>query len=171
MHNKTSNLKTIALYTDGACSGNPGRGGWAAILIYTTANGAIHTKELSGYMPSTTNNRMEMFSIIQGLGQLKESCNVLVHSDSAYVVNAFNNGWIDNWQRNNWKTSDKKEVKNMDLWKDLLSKLSMHEYTFVKVKGHADNEYNNRCDKLAVAACKSCSASNSIFATTKSNTV
>jgi len=143
-------LKTVTIYTDGACSGNPGCGGWAAILIY-----GEHVKEISGHVPTTTNNRMEMFSIVQGLSMLKERCKVLLHSDSAYVVNAFNNGWIENWKKNGWKTSDKKEVKNIDLWKDLLSKLEKHDYTFVKVKGHADDEYNNRCDKLATTQSKS----------------
>jgi len=138
------------MYTDGACSGNPGPGGWATILIY-----GDHVKELSGYVPHATNNRMEMFSIVQGLKNLKVACKLNIYCDSAYVVNAFNNGWIDNWQRNNWKTADKSEVKNMDLWQDLLNRLKLHEFNFVKVKGHANDFYNNRCDELAVNACKS----------------
>ncbi len=144
-------MKKVDIYTDGACSGNPGAGGWAAILMY---NG--HKKELSGYDKSTTNNRMELFAIIQGIGQLKEPCDVTVYSDSAYAVEAFNQKWIDSWKRNNWKTADKKEVKNRDLWNDLLIRISKHEVKFVKVKGHSDNEYNNRCDELARAAIKSC---------------
>lgn len=149
MDNENENLKNVSLYTDGACSGNPGKGGWAAILIY-----GQHKKEFSGFVPQTTNNRMEMFSIIEGLKQLKEKCDVTIYSDSAYVVEAFNKSWIDNWQRNNWKTADKKDVKNKDMWQDLLNELSKHRWSFVKVKGHSDNELNNRCDELAVKAIK-----------------
>lgn len=144
-------MKTVQIYTDGACSGNPGAGGWAAILLY---NG--HCKELSGYMNETTNNRMELFAIIQGLAALKEECNVELYSDSAYAVDAINKGWLENWQRANWKTADKKDVKNRDLWNDLCLKISRHHVTFIKVKGHSDNEYNNRCDELARAAIKAC---------------
>ena len=142
-------MKTVQIYTDGACSGNPGIGGWAAILMY---NG--HEKEISGYNNDTTNNRMELFAIIQGLSTLKESCDVELYSDSAYAVDAINKGWIKNWQSCDWKTADKKEVKNRDLWNDLCLKISKHNVTFIKVKGHSDNEYNNRCDKLARAAIK-----------------
>lgn len=145
-------MKKVNIYTDGACSGNPGAGGWAAILIY---NG--HEKEIAGYDKNTTNNRMELFAIIQGLAQLKEPCDVAVYSDSAYATEAFNKNWIDAWQRNNWRTSDKKEVKNRDLWNDLLVKISKHSNVqFIKVKGHSDNEYNNRCDLLARQAIKNC---------------
>ncbi|MCL2234564.1 MAG: ribonuclease HI [Firmicutes bacterium] len=140
-------MKKIHLYTDGACSGNPGRGGWAAILIY---NG--HEKEISGYDKNTTNNRMEMFAVIQGLAQLKEACDVTIYSDSAYVVNAFNEGWIYSWQKNNWKTADKKDVKNKELWLDLMLKMKGHKVVFVKVRGHSDDELNNRCDYLAKKA-------------------
>lgn len=146
-------MKQIDIYTDGACSGNPGIGGWAAIMFY---NG--HSKEISGYDKYTTNNRMELFAIIQGLRHLKESCEVTVYSDSAYAVDAINKGWINNWNANNWKTADKKEVKNRDLWSDLMIKMSDHKVKFVKVKGHSDNEYNNRCDELARAAIKKCQA-------------
>ncbi len=142
-------MKNVTIYTDGACSGNPGIGGWAAILIY---NG--YEKEIAGYNKDTTNNRMEMFAIIQGLSALKEPCIVDIYSDSAYVCNAFSEGWIDQWQKNNWKTSGKSAVKNEDLWKSLLIQLSKHEYIFHKVKGHADNEYNNRCDRLATGEIK-----------------
>lgn len=137
-------MKKVILYTDGACSGNPGVGGWAAILMY---NG--HEKELVGYNKDTTNNRMEMFAIIQGLAALKESCEVEIYSDSAYVCNAFLEGWVDEWAKNNWKTAGKSPVKNDDLWKLLLIEIKKHNVSFHKVKGHADNEYNNRCDKLA----------------------
>ncbi len=138
-------MKKVTIYTDGACSGNPGPGGWGTILIY-----GDYKKELSGYMPDTTNNRMELFAIIQGLDALKQSCIVDVYSDSAYVINAFNEGWIFNWQKNGWKKSDKKNtVENMDLWKYLLRIMERHQVSFHKVKGHANDPINNRCDKLA----------------------
>ncbi len=137
-------MKKVDLYTDGACSGNPGVGGWGAILIY---NG--HEKELSGYCKDTTNNRMELFAVIQGLKQLNQPCEVTVFSDSAYVCNAFLENWITDWQANNWRTKSKDKVKNDDLWKLLLMQMEDHKVSFVKVKGHADNAYNNRCDKLA----------------------
>lgn len=144
-------MKQVEIYTDGACSGNPGVGGWAAVLFFQA-----HKKEISGYDKETTNNRMELFAIIQGLCQLKESCAVTVYSDSAYAVDAVNKGWLKRWDCNNWKTSDKKDVKNRDLWNDLTLRMSKHEVKFVKVKGHSDNEYNNRCDELARAAIKKC---------------
>lgn len=144
-------MKKIQIYTDGACSGNPGIGGWAAILIF-----GEHKKELSGYDKYTTNNRMEMFSVIKGLDALKEPCEVEIYSDSAYVVEAFNQNWISKWQANDWKKSDKETVKNIDLWKDLLIKLKNHKHTFIKVKGHSDNELNNECDRLAKEAIKHC---------------
>ena len=137
-------MKEVEIYTDGACSGNPGIGGWGAILI---CNG--HEKEIGGYNKNTTNNRMELFAIIQGIAQLKQPCSVTVYSDSAYAVDAFNKNWIDAWQKNQWKTADKKEVKNRDLWNDLLIRISAHRVRFVKVKGHSDNAYNNRCDEIA----------------------
>jgi ribonuclease HI len=142
-------LKQVELYTDGACSGNPGNGGWAAILIYKGREKAV-----SGFMKDTTNNRMELFSVIQGLRTLKEPCRVTVYSDSQYLVEAFNNGWINEWQNNGWRRADNGEVKNVDLWKTLLSLMKTHSVEYVKVKGHADNEYNNRCDKMAVAEIK-----------------
>lgn len=140
-------MKKITLYTDGACSGNPGKGGWGALLMY---NGT--KKEISGAEMNTTNNKMEITAVIQGLKQLKEPCEVDVYSDSAYVVNAFEQNWIEKWQKNNWKTSNKKEVKNIDLWLELITLTTVHKVKFIKVKGHADNEYNNRCDKLATEA-------------------
>ena len=139
--------KTVHIYTDGACLGNPGPGGWAAILQF-----GAHKKEISGNMSMTTNNRMELFAVISGLGALKERCIVHVHSDSTYVVNAFEKKWLDNWQRNGWHTSDKKPVENQDLWKLLLLTIRRHEsVSFHKVPGHADHEENNRCDELAKA--------------------
>ncbi len=145
----TDTMRNVQIYTDGACSGNPGPGGWAAILTF---NGK--EKELSGSMPNTTNNRMELFAVISGLGALKEPCNVEIYSDSAYVVNAFNQKWIDNWQQNGWRTADKKPVENDDLWKLLLQiiKLKKHTVKYIKVKGHADHPQNIRCDTLAKAA-------------------
>lgn len=139
-------LKTVDVYTDGACSGNPGPGGWAAILRF-----GIHQKELSGSMPHTTNNRMEVFAVISALGALKERCHVRVHSDSTYVVNAFQQGWLNNWQKRGWKTSDGKPVENQDLWRLLLIVVKKHEVEFIKVPGHADCAENNRCDELARA--------------------
>ncbi len=141
------NLKKVDIYTDGACSGNPGRGGWAAILFY---NG--NKKEISGGINQTTNNRMEMFSALSALRMLKYPCEVTLYSDSAYLVDAFNKGWIAEWQRNSWKTASKEEVKNQDLWKALLMETVKHRINFVKVKGHSDNIHNNRCDELAKAA-------------------
>ena len=138
-------MKTVELYTDGACSGNPGLGGYCAILIY---NG--HEKVISGSQADTTNNRMEVLSVIRGLEALKEPCFVNVYSDSQYVVKAFNAGWISSWQMNGWKNASNKPVKNVDLWQSLLELIKTHSVTFIKVKGHADNEYNNRCDKIAV---------------------
>ncbi len=143
------NKKEVILYTDGACSGNPGVGGWAAILMYKE-----HKKEVSGAEEETTNNRMELTAIIEGLHLLKEPCIVNVYSDSAYAINAINEGWLFGWQNNGWRTSGKDDVKNVDLWQELLNLMKTHEIKFNKVKGHADNEFNNRCDKLAVGAYK-----------------
>lgn len=142
-------MKEIDIYTDGACSGNPGPGGWGVVLIYQE-----NKKELSGYQPETTNNRMELFAAIQGLSALKESCVVNLYSDSSYLVNAFEKHWIEKWQRNGWKTSTKSPVENQDLWKLLLIHVRKHQVRFIKVKGHSDNHYNNRCDEMAVAAIK-----------------
>ena len=139
------NLKSVDIYTDGACSGNPGMGGWAAILIYKGVE-----KIISGFDKSTTNNRMELFSVIQALRHLKERCSVTLYTDSAYVADAFNKNWLDAWQKNNWKTASKGEVKNQDLWSALIFEKNKHILNFVKVRGHSDNELNNRCDRLAV---------------------
>ena len=143
--------KRVQIYTDGACSGNPGPGGWAAILQF-----AGKSKELSGHMSGTTNNRMELFAVISGIGALKEPCAVQVFTDSTYVANAFNERWIENWQRNGWLTSEKKPVENTDLWKLLLQiiRVKGHDVAFTKVKGHSDDPLNNRCDELARAAIK-----------------
>ena len=137
-------MKEVIIYTDGACSGNPGPGGWGCVLIY-----GEHIKERSGFAPETTNNRMEIYAAIEGLRTLRTPCKVTLYSDSAYLVNAFANRWVGNWQRNGWQTANKKPVENQDLWKTLLTLCQRHEVQFVKVKGHADNKWNNRCDELA----------------------
>ena len=139
--------KRVILYTDGACSGNPGLGGYGGILIYGEAK-----KEYSGAELETTNNRMEITAVIVRLKHLKYPCIVDVYSDSAYTVNAFNEGWIYGWQKNGWKKSDGKAVQNVDLWQELYALTKTHEVTFHKVAGHADNELNNRCDELARGA-------------------
>lgn len=141
-----SNRKTITIYTDGACSGNPGPGGWGAILRY---NGI--EKELSGGEKQTTNNRMELTGVISALSALKEPCIVELYSDSKYVIDAITKGWARSWKKNNWVKSDKKPALNADLWDTLLSLADIHELNCHWVRGHADNEYNNRCDKLAVS--------------------
>lgn len=138
-------MKTVDIYTDGACSGNPGIGGYCAILIYKGIE-----KIISGREENTTNNRMEMLAVIKGLSALKEKCNVNVYSDSQYVVDAFNEGWLDAWQSSGWRTAGKKDVKNVELWQQLIELVNGHNVKFIKVKGHSDNEYNNRCDKIAV---------------------
>ena len=138
-------ISEVTIYTDGACSGNPGPGGWAAILMSGGAK-----KEMSGGERDTTNNRMELMAVIEGLKALKRPCKVDIYSDSAYVVNAFEQNWIGKWVKNGWKNSAKAEVANSDLWKELINLTAMHNVTFHKVKGHADNEFNNRCDELAV---------------------
>ena len=139
-------MEKILIYTDGACSGNPGPGGWGAILMYKE-----YKKEISGGNNDTTNNIMEITAVIEALKLLKEPCNleVEVYSDSAYVVNAFNNGWIYNWKKNNWKTASKDPVKNKELWEILYELVRKFNVKFIKVKGHSDNEFNNRCDELA----------------------
>lgn len=134
----------VRIYTDGACSGNPGPGGYAAILSC-----GDHRREIVGGEAQTTNNRMELMAVIKALDALKQECEVDVYSDSAYVVNAFNQGWIQQWRQRGWRTSGKKSVQNTDLWKQLLSLVSKHTVTFHKVAGHADDPFNNRCDELA----------------------
>lgn len=142
-------MKDVTIYTDGACSGNPGPGGWGAILMYEDIK-----KEISGAKKDTTNNIMEITAVLEALKLLKMECNVKVYSDSAYVVNAFNQGWIENWKKNNWKTSGKDPVKNRELWEELYELTQKHKVEFIKVKGHSDNEFNNRCDYLATSAIK-----------------
>ncbi len=137
-------MDNIILYTDGACSGNPGPGGWGAVLIF---NGI--EKELSGANPNTTNNVMEITAVIEGLKALKRPCNVNIYSDSAYVVNCFEKDWINNWIKNNWVNSKKEPVKNKELWLELYNLTKIHKVTFNKVKGHSNVKYNNRCDELA----------------------
>lgn len=138
------NLKQITIYTDGACSGNPGPGGWAAILIFREQK-----LELAGYEPRTTNNRMELTAPIMALTRIKEPCEVKVYSDSSYLVNAFRQHWLENWVRHGWLKADKKPVENQDLWQELLRLSNIHKIEWIKVKGHADNPLNNRCDELA----------------------
>jgi len=142
-------MKLVEIYTDGACSGNPGAGGWAAVLIYKD-----NVKEISGYEKATTNNRMELLAVIKALQTLKEPCNIKLYADSAYVVNATVNNWTNKWQENNWKTSSKESVKNQDLWEVLISLLAIHNIEWIKVKGHSDNKFNNRCDELATGEIK-----------------
>ena len=145
--------KSVEIYTDGACSGNPGTGGWAAVLRYNS-----HKKEISGAEPDTTNNRMELTAIIEGLKMLKEPCDVTLYSDSEYSVDPFLTNWISGWIARGWRTASKDDVKNADLWQTLLQLTSKHSVTFVKVKGHSDNELNNRCDLLARTAIKQLAA-------------
>lgn len=142
-------MKKVTIYTDGACSGNPGPGGWGAILMY-----GEHKLEISGGESHTTNNRMELTGPIKALGKLNTPCEVALYSDSSYLINAFTQGWLANWQRRNWVKSDKKPVENQDLWQELLKLTAVHNVKWIKVRGHADNEYNNRCDELARAAIK-----------------
>lgn len=137
----------VVIYTDGACSGNPGPGGWAAILMYGN-----HQKEISGGETETTNNRMELKAAIMALQQLKRPCRVVLYSDSAYLVNAFQQGWLEKWQANGWLNSKRQPVENQDLWQELWALTRRHEVRFCKVQGHHDNPWNNRCDQLAVAA-------------------
>ena len=137
-------MEKVIIYTDGACSGNPGPGGWGTILMY-----GDNKKEISGGKKNTTNNVMEVTAVIEGLKLLKYPCEVDLYSDSAYVVNCFKQGWIYNWIKNNWKTSGNQSVKNKELWQELYELTKIHKVNFIKVKGHSDNVYNNRCDELA----------------------
>ena len=147
-------MTKVSLYTDGACSGNPGTGGYGTILVYIDSNGLKHEKEFSEGYKVTTNNQMELMAVIVGLEALKKPCDVTIYSDSKYVVDAFNNNWIDGWIKRGWKTAGKSPVKNVELWKRLLKAKESHDVTFVWVKGHAGHEYNERCDSLAVNASK-----------------
>lgn len=145
-------LPVVEIYTDGACSGNPGPGGWAALLQY---NGK--EREISGADPATTNNRMEMTAVIRALQELKKPCHVKLHSDSALIINAMTQGWIENWQARGWRKADKKPVENRELWEEMLTAMHPHRLEWIKVKGHADDARNNRVDALAVAAVKTLS--------------
>ena len=142
-------MKTVTIYTDGACSGNPGPGGWGAILRYKETE-----KELSGGAADTTNNRMELTAVIEALALLKESCVVELYSDSKYVIDGLSKGWAKGWQTRGWIKTDKKPALNPDLWERLLALTDRHEMHYHWVKGHAENEKNNRCDQMAVAESK-----------------
>lgn len=142
-----SGKPSVLIYTDGACSGNPGPGGWAALL-----ESRGKEKTISGGQPHTTNNRMEMRAIIEGLKALNKPCRVEIRSDSALIVNAFKKGWIENWQKKGWRKSNKKPVENRDLWEEMLKAMEPHEVTWTKVKGHAGDERNILVDELAVQA-------------------
>ncbi len=139
-------MKKVEIYTDGACRNNPGRGGWGAILVYQGKE-----KELFGGEPMTTNNRMELSAVISALSALKEGCEVTLTTDSQYVVNAIEKGWLASWRKNGWKKSDKSPVQNVDLWEKLICLLDIHRVTFVWVRGHNGHPYNERCDALATA--------------------
>ena len=138
-------MKQIEIYTDGACSGNPGPGGWGAVLVYDGKE-----KELSGSEKETTNNRMELTAVIMALNALNQPCEVKLTTDSKYVCDAINKGWVYSWRKNGWKKSDKKPALNVDLWEELLSLLEKHEVEFIWVKGHNGHKYNEICDALAV---------------------
>ena len=142
-------MKAVTVYTDGACSGNPGPGGWGAVLLYGS-----HRKEISGGAPATTNNRMELTAVIEALKLLKEPCQVALYSDSKYVIDALEKGWAWGWKRRGWVKSDKKPALNPDLWEELLQLTQIHTLEYHWVKGHASNPLNNRCDELAVAESK-----------------
>ena len=137
-------MKHVDIYTDGACRGNPGKGGWGAILVYGN-----NKKEMSGGERHTTNNRMELMGAIEALSILKESCEVTLTSDSKYLVDAISKGWLDSWRKNGWRKADRSEVLNVDLWQKLIVQLERHKVTFVWVHGHRGHEYNERCDVLA----------------------
>lgn len=139
-------MKHVEIFTDGACQGNPGKGGWGVLLRCGNA-----VKELSGYEEVTTNNRMELTAVIQGLLSLKEPCKVTLTTDSQYVVNGITQGWAENWQKNGWRNTKRQPVANIDLWEELLSMLQIHDVKFIWVKGHAGYPENERCDQLAVA--------------------
>lgn len=145
-------MKHVDIYTDGAARGNPGPGGFGALLRYVGPSGAVHERELSGGFRTTTNNRMELLGVISALEALTTPCEVTVFTDSQYVVNAFNQRWVEGWARRGWKTASKKPVKNIDLWQRLLAAMQGHEVEYVWVKGHAGHPENERCDELATTA-------------------
>ena len=139
-------MKHVDIFTDGACSGNPGAGGWGSILRYGT-----HERELSGGSAETTNNRMELTAVIEALKLLKEPCEVTIYTDSQYVANGITKGWAESWKRNGWRKADKKPALNPELWDELLSLIKTHQCTIVWLRGHAGHPENERCDRLAVA--------------------
>ena len=145
-------MKNVVIYTDGACSGNPGPGGWGAVLLYYNKTGEEYRKEISGGAPETTNNRMELSGAIEALKILKQPCRVDLYSDSKYLIDAMEKGWALKWRENNWTRDKKHPALNPDLWEELLNLSQKHEIRFHWVKGHASNEYNNLCDELAVRA-------------------
>lgn len=142
-------MQKVIIYTDGACSGNPGPGGWGAILM-----AGDNQKEISGGKKDTTNNVMELTAALEALKLLKFPCEVDLYSDSAYLVNGFDKGWIYNWNKNNWQTANKEPVKNKEIWEAIYKMTKVHKIKFIKVKGHSDNEFNNRCDEMARNAIK-----------------
>lgn len=144
----------VTLYTDGACSGNPGAGGYGAILVHIDTNGIKHEKEFSEGYKMTTNNQMELLAVIIGLEALKKPCKVKIISDSKYVVDSIDKGWLDNWVAKGWKKTGNKPVPNTELWKRLIKAKAPHDIELEWIKGHAGHEYNERCDRLAVAAYK-----------------
>ena len=145
-------MPNIKIYTDGACANNPGAGGYGIVLMYEDATKKLHKKELSKGFELTTNNRMELLAVIDALNSLKKPCNIELYSDSKYVIDAINQKWLESWQEKNWKLNTKNPVKNIDLWQKLLLAMKPHKIKFIWVKGHDSNEFNNRCDKLAVEA-------------------
>lgn len=148
-------MMNVKLFSDGSSRGNPGPGGYGTILQYVDSSGTLHEREYSQGFDDTTNNRMELMGVIRGFEELKKPCNVTVISDSKYVIDAFNQHWLENWQKNNWRTSSKKAVKNIDLWKKLLEVSAPHNISFTWIKGHAGHPENERCDKLATTAADS----------------
>lgn len=147
-------MKKVEIYTDGSCSGNPGPGGWGAVLRYRSTDGQVYEKELSGGDASTTNNRMELTAFIEAVGLLKEPCEIRYCSDSQYVINGLEKGWAKGWRARGWKKADKSPALNPDLWAKALDLAEQHRITYVWVKGHAGHPENERCDQLAVAQSK-----------------
>ncbi len=146
-------MKKIQLFTDGACRGNPGPGGYGAILKYTDADGKEHVKEISDGYLDTTNNRMELMAVLYGLKAVKSPCSIKIYTDSQYIVKAFNEGWLENWIKNQWRRGKKKEpIKNLDLWQQIVEAVKPHTVEFIWVKGHAGHVENERCDTLATEA-------------------
>lgn len=148
-------MHAVDIYTDGAARGNPGNGGYGALLLFVDGEGRTHERELSGGFENTTNNRMELLGVISALECLRHPCQVTIHSDSKYVCDAFNQHWVDSWVKRGWKGANRKPVKNVDLWKRLLAAMQGHDCAFVWVKGHAGNELNERVDALATSAADS----------------